>query len=842
MSDSSSDLDRFRSALFEPASFRERGATVPFTTPLLLNARIRRSSSGQNLELVAINPSGGRGMLILPWSMMTEICSPTLFDRQLWESLGRGTDISPIGIRHEAQRLAAQGLAGRSAALSAKDAQRREISCQRLIKSMLFEGLISATETSDEAAEHSSKKNQDAFLRRAERAVARSAKIAGLPLSKFAADLDDLANALSGTTPQIGLEDARLRQMLDGLNRMTDEIESWAAGQSPDSTQLQAAQFVQQTARQTLQCATFALAATDNLIADIGSLVPEWRSEWDNVLECARGPDWVMDGWKIPMALWGGAEPSQRSAAIWEMALIAPILPREAKAWLPNSKTARETLRRTTQVVRDRADWRSGDVTELVARNENLISFSITYENRIKPQKRPRSKLRLPRFTDDQTLTTKWRLTKPAQEPDSESGKDKESQTAAVSGTIQAKVNVVSEARSLGDSIETASDEALTKIVALVDRLSNSEIHERLLGPSLPRLKRLRPPRPASLMRLLFLPLSGALIDSAQWRRTEGRIPRNAIGPLMEALKLVLGPNLDALAKELRGGTLEDPQLIDRAGRSLWQIVSEAKARMSPGPSWALAGFTKKDFDAMISLADGLWRHGSPLWDGMCQIGGDCSPDILRTALAGPAQEGRLVFAAALNALLQRASRPSILLTIHKDFAPQMAGVIEEALNDWVTTTLPDLMEDDFETGARIATEIGAVLATLETLPKLNNRGIVTMLPAHRRNLDQFCRTTYRELVTVHVTQALLDIQPDQSDTLEEIEAMARIARRVEDVGRRVGSQQVYVGVQEEFQAQMGKLLRSESGFVSEQEIARIEEVLVGRESAERLLNRFRRR
>jgi hypothetical protein len=57
-----------------------------------------------------------------------------------------------------------------------------------------------------------------------------------------------------------------------------------------------------------------------------------------------------------------------------------------------------------------------------------------------------------------------------------------------------------------------------------------------------------------------------------------------------------------------------------------------------------------------------------------------------------------------------------------------------------------------------------------------------------------------------------------------------------------VGSQQVYVGVQEEFQAQMGKLLRSESGFVSEQEIARIEEVLVGRESAERLLNRFRRR
>jgi hypothetical protein len=226
----------------------------------------------------------------------------------------------------------------------------------------------------------------------------------------------------------------------------------------------------------------------------------------------------------------------------------------------------------------------------------------------------------------------------------------------------------------------------------------------------------------------------------------------------------------------------------------------------------------------------------------MRQMGGDCSPDILRTALAGPAQEGRIVFAAALSALLQRASRPSILLNLHKDFAPQIAGVIEEALNEWVTTTLPHLMEDDFETGARLAAEIGAVLATLETLPRLNTRGIAPMLPAHRRNLDQFCRTTYRELVTIHIIRALLDIKPDQSDTLEEIEAMARIARKIEDVGRRLGSQQVYLANQEEFQTQMAKLLRSENGFVSEQEIARIEEVLVGRESAERFLKRFRRR
>jgi hypothetical protein len=836
-----SDLDRFRSALFEPASFRERGATVPFTTPLLLNARIRRAVSGQGLELVAINPSGGRGVLILPWSMMTEICSPTLFDRQLWESLVDAADISPIGIRHEAQRLAAQGLAGRSAALAAKDAQRREISCQRLIKSMLLESLISAAETTAEAAGRSRDPDDETFLKRAERAVARSANIAGQSLANFSAGLEMLSVALSGTIPQIGMEDARLRQLLESLNRMADEIAGWAAQEPPDSTHIQAAHFIEQTARQTIQCATIALAATDNLIADLGLLVPEWRSEWENILDCAQGPDWVLDGWKTPMALWGAAEPNQRSTIIWEMALIAPILPREAKTWLGNEKSATETPRRTTQVVRDKADWRSGNVMELVARNENLISFSITYENRLKAQKRSWTKMRVPHFGDNRNLNTRWHLTKPAQSANPSVSDDKEPGSTAGQRSISSKVNILSETRVLGESIELASDEALARIVALVDRLSSAEVHERLLGPSLPRLKRLRPPRPASLMRLLFLPLSGALIDPIQWRRTEGRIPRNAISPLLESLKLVLGSNLDALALELRGGSLEDPKLVDRVGRSLWQVASDATSRMAPAPSWSLAGFTHRDFDGMISLANGLWRHASPLWDGMRQISGECSSDILRSALSGPAQEGRYVFAAALDALLQRALHPSILMGIHKDFPTQLAHVIEEALNDWVSATLPTLMEDDFATGTRIASEIGAVISALEILPRLSTRLFTTLLPAHRRNLDQFCRATYRELVTVHVTQALLDIRNDQSDALEEVEAMARIARRVEDTGRRIGSQQIYLSIQEEFRAQMEKLLRSENASVSEQEIARIEEVLVGRESAERLLYRFRR-
>lgn len=296
MSNSLADLDRFRSDAFEPTNFRDRGATVPFTTPLLLNARIRTAASGRGFEMLVANPSGGRGALILPWSAMVEICSPTLFDRHLWESLGTSSDISPIGIRHEAQRLATLGLAGRQAALAAKDALRREQASQRMVRGMLLESLIAVTETTNEAATRPAMEGGPAFMKRAERAVARAAAIAKVGLAEFAADLEALAVALSGAHPEMEGEEARLRQMMSELKRMADEITDWVADEQQEAAHVMAAKFVVATARQTLECGEFALANTDALIADLGNRIPKWRTEKDSILESARGPDWVLDG------------------------------------------------------------------------------------------------------------------------------------------------------------------------------------------------------------------------------------------------------------------------------------------------------------------------------------------------------------------------------------------------------------------------------------------------------------------------------------------------------------------------------------------------------------------
>ena len=49
----------------QSATFGERGVSVPFTTPALAGARVRRDAR-HGLALLVPNPSGGRGIYVLP--------------------------------------------------------------------------------------------------------------------------------------------------------------------------------------------------------------------------------------------------------------------------------------------------------------------------------------------------------------------------------------------------------------------------------------------------------------------------------------------------------------------------------------------------------------------------------------------------------------------------------------------------------------------------------------------------------------------------------------------------------------------------------------------------------
>jgi hypothetical protein len=119
------------------------------------------------------------------------------------------------------------------------------------------------------------------------------------------------------------------------------------------------------------------------------------------------------------------------------------------------------------------------------------------------------------------------------------------------------------------------------------------------------------------------------------------------------------------------------------------------------------------------------------------------------------------------------------------------------------------------------------VLEELEAVPRRQSSLAATELMTHRRHLDQFCRLTYREIVSVHVTQGLLNLQEDELDQLSDIEAMARAARSLEDTGQRVATSQSYTAIKDEFHTRMERVLHSSAPrAVSATDVARVEDIL----------------
>jgi hypothetical protein len=373
-----------------------------------------------------------------------------------------------------------------------------------------------------------------------------------------------------------------------------------------------------------------------------------------------------------------------------------------------------------------------------------------------------------------------------------------------------------------------------------VDGLGNPEMRLRILGPSLHRLKRLRPPRLVSLMRLLFLPLSGALMDTAKWEQLEGRIPRSAIKPLMDTLDRALEPKVEIFDRQLRGKTFDDAELVGQVGRELWQIAADAGPRLRASPLWKNAGLDPTGIDTIVSLAVGLWQHGGEIWNGMHEAAGQGRPDVLRAALMSPSKEGKAVFSAALEAVLQSAPRLSIFVPLLQDIPAQISDIFENRLMQSVGNALKELPDIDFLTGEQLSADLGILINALEDWHTTTRRLDAKELFAHRRFLDHYCLATYREVVSVHVIQPLLAINSGESATLAEIEAMALIARSLEETGKRFGAPQGYDAVQEEFHTQMENALRDRAPMAaSASEIARIQEILVGREAADRYTSAY---
>lgn len=354
---------------YAPVTFLERGVCVPFTAPMLAGARVRPVERG-TLELVIPSPSGGQGAYVLPWASIGELCRPTVHDAKLIEKVPSLRGVTPHVIRAAARETAAEGWAGREAGAAASEADKAETQARLITNFGLLLRLVAQVEPDSKLISPPDFAAPVEIERRIKAALAIVAPKLDRSTDEVAADLETISALLTGVGIGPHAAQARLPRAVEALRATRDELVAWADDGTDDSQLI--ARMAAAAADFTLACAGPTLQVARAAADDVQMLLARWQSGPDAVAQVAVRPDWLMDGWEPICALWQmAASPSERRAALAEIAPLVPIIPKEAVTWAGLDLDVDGAQRRRT--VPFNVDWRTGmTVLDAVRRNEQL--------------------------------------------------------------------------------------------------------------------------------------------------------------------------------------------------------------------------------------------------------------------------------------------------------------------------------------------------------------------------------------------------------------------------------------------------------------------------------------
>jgi hypothetical protein len=357
---------------FLPATFAERGVAVPFTTPVLAGARARPGGRG-GLELVVPNPSGGRGVYILPLWDMGSLCRPTVHDTRLAAAIAMVSDVTPAAIRAAARPVAAEGFAGRAAAAAARSAQAAERDAARAAHRELTCHLVRQAEVGVPDMPPLEAETPAAIERRVWRATARLARDLECRAESIAAALAELSVPLGALGIGGAAQTARIPRLIAGLKALQADLRDVAAANEPQGS---GAEPISAAIGTVLACVGRLLPGIGTAAADPGRLVREWLFAHRVLVQTLARPDWLLDGWDRVTALWPEAcGPFGDGPTLSDMARLVPVLPREAASWAgPGIGVEEANPGFWGRRVPSHEDWRlARTLADAIAWNEALL-------------------------------------------------------------------------------------------------------------------------------------------------------------------------------------------------------------------------------------------------------------------------------------------------------------------------------------------------------------------------------------------------------------------------------------------------------------------------------------
>lgn len=391
-----------------------------------------------------------------------------------------------------------------------------------------------------------------------------------------------------------------------------------------------------------------------------------------------------------------------------------------------------------------------------------------------------------------------------------------------------------------------ASDTQIRRVVALVDEMTQRGVADALIEPLRQRLAQLRPPRKLRFERLLFLPLDPVIVPPRAWRPADPTIPRNAVLPLSNTVRVALGPDAAAIDALIAGKLADDLPVIEQAGALLWPEAARSLASAPLPAEWADAGLNPSvhkpiasGVAAVLARRPALEAVIQDAHAGLLTVG----EEAIEPIIAGLAEETTESQALVIAVLLARLPRAGPLLSV-LDSVMRGSPPLRQA-SDRAADALLDRLDTENGIESRIthATlgqachevhRLGAMLSELEDRtgdPKRRTR-----LRGLRQRLDASCRTRFAGSLKDEFLAPLQAMSGAIDPPVQRLlETTARQLRTLEVAARPIGSGAVYDTLL--FQAAAAITADgSKRDGVSVMRSARLVEILAGPDAAMALL------
>jgi hypothetical protein len=361
-----------KSDTFWPTTFEERGAVVPFTTPVLAFSRVRHQEE-RGLELLVPGLAGGRDTYIIPWKSLPSVFVMTVHDRALREEIEDLPDSNPTEIRDATLKVEGTGLAGPANSQAARQAVGDDENERLLTNFFLVREAVRQLSGGKLELSPADLTN-DTGRARTKLVLSRIAALFKLTADEFYARLERWAGRVSPIgVPGLNYT-CRMRQLIADLADYADDLHAWSDREISDAND--SARVCVRIAEETAATARTITSGVDRYATDVRGTFNDWDVSFARVDALMNKLAWTLDGWRPIVTLWRETDRSSREAthdAVAEMLRLMPVMPRREV-----SNRARRTwgdLSQALQRTRVRAheDWLSGKVDiELVLRLERF--------------------------------------------------------------------------------------------------------------------------------------------------------------------------------------------------------------------------------------------------------------------------------------------------------------------------------------------------------------------------------------------------------------------------------------------------------------------------------------